>query len=236
MRTLINFVKTRKIIFFPGFLDEQKGKNSSKTIHIFAPEISDYAPYIHLVFGAKHSPFSYQISHLEKESQSLFLQGMDLLLSLGETRFESSFVFKLLNSPLFSKKFHLKPEDLLMIYHWIKQSGVTWGFDQSHRNEILSKVKEGEKMLDTKGGGTWEEAFYSLLSHLVSIPYGENVQPSYWPLWIDFSSSELLGTFIDLVQNLREDVKILEKESMTLHAWVPWYQSCTLRRESVHVR
>ncbi len=174
------------------------------SIQVFAPDISAYAPFIELVFGAEESPFDFTIRDLPGHP---LLQSFFDLLSLNDHRFEVSAVIKLFSSPYFAP---LSEKEVKELRRWIDRSGVKWGVDKKHRKLLLPEI------LDETENGTWEEAFGQLLSNMVFIPE----KGTDWDLpYLDFSDAELLGKVIACIRSLRVDLDYLHGACLTGAEW-----------------
>lgn len=216
---ILNFRKTEKkkdasILLFPAASRQREVEilytkllemeMLPSSIQVFAPDISDYAPFIELVFGAEESPFDFTIRDLPSHP---LLQTFFDLLSLNDHRFEVSAVFKLFSSPYFAL---LSEKEAKELRRWIERSGVKWGVDKKHRKLLLPDI------LDETESGTWEEAFGELLSNLIFIPE----KGTDWDLpYLDFSDAELLGKGMTCVRSLRADLETLYRTSMTGPEW-----------------
>jgi len=171
-------------------------------VQIFAPTISEYAPFIEHVFGAEEAPFDFTIRDLPKHP---LLESFFTLLNLD--RFEPAAVFPLLSTPHFYK---LSAKEVDDFRSWIDKSGVKWGVDSKHRQELLPGY------LEVGESGTWEQAFKHLLDNLIFLPQ----QVSSWDLpYLNFSEAELLGKAVALIRSLRVDMDFLKSASLPLSDW-----------------
>jgi exodeoxyribonuclease V gamma subunit len=181
-------------------------------IRVYAPDISQYAPWIRLIFGGKESPFRYTISDLPKKEEAPLLQAFLDLLSLNEHRFHQKAVLKLLTYPPILKKLRVKGKEVTQFKKLIEKSGVRWGVDRAHQTELL----EGKAVLEEGEIGTWEGAFHQLLVGLTKVPE----KPCLWePPLLDFSDAEMVGKLIGFVRNLKKDLVFLEKGELSLKEW-----------------
>ncbi len=182
---------------------------------VFAPDISEYAPYIQLVFGGRKPLFPFQINGLPRLSLSLFLQGFFDFISLFSKRFTLKDVFKICKHPFVLSAFQLKEQEVECFYVWMEKLGVKWGLDSKHRKELLSKSVYGNEM-----GGTFEQAFDILLQRLVCM----DKTPTEWDVPSpDFSQAESLGKCIFLVRSIQKDLERL-RTPMVLNSWAEYLQ------------
>ncbi|MBI3211566.1 MAG: exodeoxyribonuclease V subunit gamma [Simkania negevensis] len=186
-------------------------------IKIYAPDMEKYAPYIQLIFGAKHSPFAFHIRGTEILGKSPLLIAFFQLLSLREKRFSISAVFTLLFTPSFRKKFQLEEKDLFLFQKWMEKCGVKWGMDGKQKAHFLS-AKEREELAQ----GSFEAAFERLLSSLGFLPEERGYFPS--PI-LDISEGELLAKCIHLLRLLKEDSDFLENSFLSLEEWSLYLRS-----------
>ncbi|MCP3945159.1 MAG: exodeoxyribonuclease V subunit gamma [Desulfobacteraceae bacterium] len=104
-------------------------------IIVMMPDIETYAPYLTAVFSSENFlPFS--ISDRRKKSESQTLEAFLKILELKDSRLEQARVLDLLLSPVIAAKFDVLPEDLLLIEARVREAGVLWGRDGSHRKEL----------------------------------------------------------------------------------------------------
>ncbi|WP_420421681.1 exodeoxyribonuclease V subunit gamma [Simkania sp.] len=181
-------------------------------IRIYAPDISAYAPYISLIFGAKESPFPFSISDLPRDQESPLLQAFLNLLMLQQNRFSKTAVLKFISSPPVRQKFRLKEKDVEAFGTWMEKGGVKWGMDRQHRQLLLS----GREMHEQGEAGTWEDTFKPILHSFTTLPK----ERLAWerPL-LDFSDAETFGICVSLVRSLEKDLTFLETASLSLPEW-----------------
>lgn len=181
-------------------------------IRIYAPDISSYAPYISLIFGAKESPFPFSIADLPREQESPLLQAFLNLLMLKQNRFNKTAVLKLLSSPPVRQKFRLKEKDVEAFGDWMEKGGVKWGMDRQHRKFLL----QGREMHEQGEVGTWEDTFKSLLHGFTTLPKD---RPAWEKPILDFSDAATLGTCVSIVRSLEKELSFLETASLSLAEW-----------------
>lgn len=193
-----------KIMSEKGVLEED--------VLIMAPSIKEYAPFIELVFGGCDSLLEYQILDLKVSSQNTVAQGFELFLGLIGSRWSINDLAVLFEHPAFSKKHRFEPCDHEVFRKWIKGLNISWGLDHEHRQIILRKVY-GEKIsFELPKTGSWKLGMQELLSSLV--------MQDDRKIDIDFSESELLGRWLEVMSELMIDLQTLEsKELHTLQEW-----------------
>jgi len=99
---------------------------------VMIPDIELYAPFIQAVFSippddSRWLPFTIADRGLLQESGLIdtFLR----LLDLAGSRFGVSGVLHLLETDAVRSQFSLAEEDLALIHHWIRETGIRWGID-----------------------------------------------------------------------------------------------------------
>ena len=181
-------------------------------IRIYAPDISEYAPYISLIFGAKESPFPFSISDLPKDQESPLLQAFLDLLNLQQNRMSKTSIMKLLSSPSVMRKFRLKEKDVEAFGNWMEKGGVKWGINRLHREQLLG----GREMHEQGETGTWEDTFKPMLLSFTTLP---KERPAWGKPLLDFSDAETFGTCVSIVRTLEKDLTFFETSSLSLVEW-----------------
>ena len=193
---------------------------------VMAPQITDYVPYIHAVFGSGESQFDYQILDLGIETHHAIVQGFLQLIALSESRWDVHHLLQLFENRSFQKRHQLSQNDVLAIREWMEQTGIRWGENESHRNELLRRRHCQEGMAETTGVGTWEHGLSRLMLGLTTLL--EEVHGVLPSEGIEFSHSELLSRWIRLMDALRDDLAPLhDGTKLTLSDWSR-YLECLL--------
>jgi exodeoxyribonuclease V gamma subunit len=99
---------------------------------VMIPDIERYAPFIQAVFSippddSRWLPFTIADRGILHESDLIdtFLK----LLDLAGSRFGASEVIDILETAAVRSKFFLAEEDLALIHHWVRETGIRWGID-----------------------------------------------------------------------------------------------------------
>ena len=172
-----------------------------KDVTVYAPEISEYVPYIHSVFGGQ---IDYAIFDVPLSAQNLFVQGFFQLLSLPHARFDVASILKLLAFPPFLEKLGWGQEEAKDVRSWVEKEGILWGVDSEQRNRFLG----AETMLEPTARGTWNHAFDEGLWNLAY-----RTDPLLSP--------ELFGQLIQLIRSLKTDFQpIVEDAELSVAAWM----------------
>ncbi|PJD95244.1 MAG: exodeoxyribonuclease V subunit gamma [Parachlamydia sp.] len=179
---------------------------------VMAPDIRLYAPFIKMIFGAPDSPLDFQIMDAELPQQNLYIQAFAALLKLSSSRWDTVSVLMLLDTPAFRKKFAFTAEDMDHIRSWVKETGVRWGMDGSHRQKILQQNHCHNLTEAVNLTGTWENSFQRLLKGLA-------VEESDEPL-VEVAQAALVGKWILAIRSLYAHLQPLSDGSMrSLSAW-----------------
>lgn len=170
---------------------------------VMAPNMASYAPFIETVFGRKSSLLEYQILDLKVSSQSDEAKGFELFLNLIHSRFSFKDIKKLFENDSFAKKMDIVEEEIEEMDHFFQYASITWGFDENHRQKIFKK-EYGDTPFQKNGGNTWKDGFENLIKTMVSL------EEDHYP--IEFSNADLIGKFIEIIQSLIQDIKLLESD------------------------
>ncbi|MBS4167840.1 exodeoxyribonuclease V subunit gamma [Parachlamydia sp. AcF125] len=186
---------------------------------VMAPDIRLYTPFIKMVFGHPNSPLAYQIMDAELPEQNLYIQSFLHLLKLSSSRWDTLTLLTLFDYLPFRNKWGLEFEDIDQIRMWIKETGIRWGMDVSHRKAVLKKEHCPQTLVDENPAGTWEHGFQMLLKGFV---VGEDL--TTFP--VENTQGSLLGNWIYLVRSLYQDLKPLsDNSSRTIQEWGAYLQN-----------
>lgn len=205
-----------------GFISKDPMLTPGEII-VMAPQISDYAPYVRSTFGMAESQLDFQVLDLGMHMQSEIVQGFLQLIELAESRWDTNHLLQLLKHRAFQRRHQFNPSDASTIQKWIEETNIRWGEDGFHRNEILRRSHCEQDMVDATRVGTWDYGLSRLLNGLTTM-IGEGIEthleappcPS-----VDFSQSEILGKWIEILHSLRDDLSPLQDRTrMTVKNWV----------------
>lgn len=186
-----------------------QGEILPSDIVVMAPNIALYVPYIEAIFGRY---VDYQIADMPSQSEASLIEGLFLLLDLEKKRWSARALLEFFEHPIAAKKWNFSDDDLACIKTWVKQTGIRFGFNGSHRAHLLNQAT-GEAVT-IEEGATWMEGLKYLVEEL-AIPYE--------PTRIEFSQAETLGKTIGLLTSLYNDTRALENE-MRLIEWVAFFK------------
>ncbi|MDT8439757.1 MAG: exodeoxyribonuclease V subunit gamma [Wenzhouxiangellaceae bacterium] len=118
-----------------------------RDIVVMVPSIEDYAPHIEAVFGqfakldgqerADRCYIPYSIGDRSTTQDSSFLRTVRVLLELPRWRVTANEIAELLQVPAVQARFDMAEADLERVSRWLEGSGVRWGIDRAHRNDLL---------------------------------------------------------------------------------------------------
>jgi exodeoxyribonuclease V gamma subunit len=109
-------------------------------VAILAPNIEDYAPLIDAVFGAAevgapgHIP--YAISDRALRATGRVADTFLSALALVRGRLPAPDVLDLLGREAVRTRFGFDSDDVVAIERWVAESGIRWGQDEHHRDEV----------------------------------------------------------------------------------------------------
>lgn len=120
------------------FLEDEKLQPHD--IQVLVTDIDKYIPYINALFTTGNKDSHHYIPHTIAESGSfdnnkvaaLFIK----LLSLPQNRFKASEVVDILSADIIAGTFDLESSEVDRIKSWIVESGIRWGIDEDHREEV----------------------------------------------------------------------------------------------------
>ncbi len=199
-------------------------------IIVMAPQIEEYSPYIQSIFGHEESQLDFQILDLGLQTQSEIVQGFLQLVELSEGRWDASQLLQLFEHDSFQRRFQISKSDFSKIQEWVEDSGIRWGDDAFHRNELLQRRHCEKGMADETMVGTWDYGISRLLFGLTAIPEKSTSLSLDAPpcSLADFSDSDLLGKWIGILHALRDDLTpFQDRSSLTMDDWVN-YLNCLL--------
>lgn len=121
---------------------------NARDILVMVPDINQYAPHIHAVFGryaagtddnggaADPRFLPYHISDQSQRQQNTLLIALEKLLHLPQARFTVSELSDLLDTPALRTRFGLEEADLPVLRRWIRGANIRWGLDAGQRASL----------------------------------------------------------------------------------------------------
>lgn len=193
-------------------------------IIVMAPNIAEYAPFIHSVFGSAKSALEYQLMDLEMPSHNRYVQAFLHLLKLPLGRWEASSLLRLFEFQVFQDKHRLTLEDVQHLRKWIKAADIRWGKDHQHRNELLKRDHCNRLMVEENEESTWDHGLGRLLEGLAMFSgrdLSESSEVHYFPIdKVESTQGDLLGKIVQLIGSLLEDLRPLnDGTELSLKEW-----------------
>jgi exodeoxyribonuclease V gamma subunit len=176
---------------------------------VLTPDIERYAPYIEAVFapreGVPRVPFSLADRSLRAEIP--LIEAFLSLLALPESRFTAEDVLALLEQPAVAHRAGIEAEDLSLLRDWLREAGVRWGRDDTHREQLG---------LPADAAFTWRQGLDRLLLGFAAPPQlaGMNAPllGNSWPLAaLEGGRAQLLGRLAGFVERLAALAQSLQR-------------------------
>ncbi|MDQ8200669.1 exodeoxyribonuclease V subunit gamma [Pelagicoccus enzymogenes] len=191
---------------------DQQPKLKASDILVMAPDIQDYRSHVEAVFKAKrgtHLEIPYSIADNAAGSRPGVLSGLFAILQSVSTRASAAEIMALLETPLLREVFSFSDRDLECIESWIRELGITWGWNAEHRSQHDSFATDRN---------TWHELRIrllsgSLFSREAATPQGILAYPE-----IESDLADTAGKLLEcleLVRSLRQGYH----QSHTLATW-----------------
>jgi len=182
-------------------------------ILIVTPDLETAAPLIEAVFGnvpdERHLP--YAITGRGRSTINAAARALLALLAILPSRFPASALVELLQQPLIGRRFGIGAEELQVIEDWLQDSGIRWGLDAEHRQELGVPGTERFTIAD----GLDRLFLGYALPQQVSAPSFGRIPAGN----AEGSQAEILGSFAEFVAQLtalRADLK----EPRLADAWL----------------
>ncbi len=179
---------------------------SPHDVIVMMPDITTTAPFIHAVFQStddNHSEIPYRISDVPMHQESNVIEQFLGLVGLSESRLTVRNVFDLLSCDSVRLRFDISEDDIPRLYDWVVTSGVRWGIDSGHRNDLgYPDFSEN----------TWRSGLDRML-------LGVAMPESDWVLFgdvlpmdgIDGHDAILAGKLIQFCETLFEQIRLLRR-------------------------
>ena len=184
-----------------------------RDILVMAPDIEPYIPFIQAVFDTPENEVQripYTIADQSVKSESSIIKTFLSILDLEESRFGASQVMTILESPSVYRRFDLEESDLDIIKHWVEQTGIRWGIDETTR------IKRG---LPSFSENTWRFGLDRLMLGYSLPAQEEKTFHSILPYdQIEDSSARVLANFLSFIEKLLSSTTSLG-QARTLNDW-----------------
>jgi len=193
-------------------------------ILVMTPDLPAYAPFLEAVFSTevissakKSIPFS--ITDRPVLSGCGIPDAFIQLLNLCGSRFIFSDVLAPLNCSAVQSKFKIEPDELLLVRDLLSESGIRWGLDVTHREEME---------FPADAYATWENGINRLLAGYACASAdgfsftGTNTVSILPAEGISRQIAEILGRFLDYFRALRS-LHIQSSVSGTSVEWAGFF-------------
>lgn len=202
-------------------------------IIVMAPDIMDYEPYIHSIFGSNTSVLKYHLMDLEMPSKNPLVREFLNLIHLAKEKFCANSLLSLFNGAYFQKCQQLSVDDVAKIHDWLIAADLRWGHGIEDRNEWLKMNGCNQEMVENVEGGTLNHCIERFIASLAVVKNEDdllNADLERLPLEsITPSDAPILGKFIHLTSSLKNDLQILvDGTKMSLANWAS-YLDCLLK-------
>jgi exodeoxyribonuclease V gamma subunit len=225
--------KPREIqILYDNLLTIIKNNNQDNSIAlsniiVMAPDIMDYEPFIHAVFGSKSSLLNYHVMDLHMPSKNILVQSFNHLLALPQNRFSAIALMEIFNGIHFQACHQLTAKDVDKIAKWLMEADLRWGHSPEDREELLTLDHCYEPLVEKSGVGTVNYCIDRLLASLAIVASSNemlNTELERLPIQgVDATDADLLGKLTELIHSLRNDLKIFsDGTEMTIKNWASY--------------
>ncbi|MCY4329623.1 MAG: exodeoxyribonuclease V subunit gamma, partial [Endozoicomonadaceae bacterium] len=183
-----------------------------KDIIVMTPDVETYSAPIQAVFsGASAQRFiPFAISDRNARREHPLLETLLNLLSCDQTRCTITDVMTILEVPAVMRRYNIQPEQLAVLHQWIAESGIRWGLDCYHKQQLG---------LPEQLQNTWEFGLQRLLLGYAfkgqDILYDEILPVED----IEGSDAVLSGALADFITDLTQLSRSLQK-ARTAEQWM----------------
>ncbi|MFZ5775419.1 MAG: exodeoxyribonuclease V subunit gamma [Thermodesulfobacteriota bacterium] len=183
-----------------------------RDILVMMPDVGAYAPLIEGVFGlspeeGRFLPF--RIADRPLAGQVALVEAFARLLRLSGARMTAPAVMELLSCPEVRARFGLAEDELPELRRWVRESGIRWGVDETHRRELA---------MPEDRHNTWRFGFDRLILGAAMRSDGQPVGEIYPWQGIPGGDACLAGRFIHFCETVFQQVGALA-QPRTLPQW-----------------
>jgi len=109
-----------------------------RDVLVMAPDMAAYAPFVEAVFSAADGErqIPYSIGDRSIGGENPLGEALRWLLQLPQNRFTASEILALLEVDALRSRLGLDTEAVERIRRWVRETGIRWGVNQQHRNEL----------------------------------------------------------------------------------------------------
>ncbi|WP_034834992.1 exodeoxyribonuclease V subunit gamma [Endozoicomonas numazuensis] len=124
-----------------------------RDVVVMLPDVDQYSPWIHAVFGGlpehhsdpRYIPFA--ISDRSASQEFPLLKGLLQLLDLDNQRCGAQEMLELLEIPAIQRRFKIDEKGFELLRRWIDESGIRWGLSPEHQSGFGVPPRESNSWL-----------------------------------------------------------------------------------------
>ncbi len=168
-----------------------------RDVVVMSPALDAYAPFIDAVFGGATDDqprVPYRIADRAVRATDDVIDAFLTLLATLRGRMTASAVLDLLGLAPVRERFGFVPEDLDLVRGWVTESGIRWGVDADHREQV------GQPRL---AHNTWRFGLDRLLLGYAMPGNGRRLYAGVLPCDdVEGATTAALGRFVELCEAL----------------------------------
>jgi exodeoxyribonuclease V gamma subunit len=172
-----------------ALLTRKEGRVAPDEVVVLVPDLPTYAPLIEAVFAremGREDFIPYHVSDRSEQQGSPVLDGLLRVMGMVRGRVTASDVFDLLVLEPVQRRFRLDAAGIETLRGWVGDSGVRWGMDGAHREQM--GVPEDE-------ANTWRFGLRRLMLGYAVPSRGDELVNGALPFdGVEGKPAELLGT------------------------------------------
>ncbi|GAB4226701.1 MAG: hypothetical protein Tsb0021_02960 [Chlamydiales bacterium] len=221
--------KSREIEILYQLILETIEKNRDKGISIYpneilvmAPNIQEYASYIHSVFGNDESQLDYHIYDENPQTVDSAVAALRDLFSLVKGHWNREEIFRFFEHPIVQESLSLHPSAIDDLKEWAEKAYIHWGMDGEHQQKHVHFSEQEEY-------GSWEKGIFRLLagSLITQKEVFHELSPDPFPVeGVSLNKGEILGNWFFILRTLFQDLApLMENQRMPLGVWVDYLQA-----------
>lgn len=203
-----------------NILSKDKSLNLSD-IHVIAPDINEYAPYIHMIFNDDENSLCYKMADLSIDKASKLIAGTDKLFSLAGGKWDKTDVLELFENDLFQKKSGISNDELVLLFELIEKANISFGLNESHVSRFLENNSYTEHFVKKCFDKGLSRLIMGMIFYLNEDFLGKDFSYDLPADQLDFSNCGIvMDKFLKIIFKLEEDLKIIEENRfLPLREW-----------------
>jgi exodeoxyribonuclease V gamma subunit len=184
-----------------------------RDVVVMSPAIDAYAPFIDAVFGPTgdgRPRIPYRIADRHVRATDEIVDAFANLLGVLRSRMTATAVLDLLGHDVIRARFGIEAEELDLARTWIVESGIRWGVDAAHRDEVGQPAR---------AENTWRFGLDRLLLGYAMPGNGSRLYRGVLPHDdMEGTTTELLGKLAEFCDKLFA-LRVSLQPPRTLDAW-----------------